>query len=348
MLPLMSGRWGVLALGTMLGWSTVGCGGASDTTDSSASGAGQGGGATAGSGGTATLGGSAGAATGAGAGQGGASGAPSSKACQGSYGPLTPLFTEASMFTVNGPSVTSDELLLFYSVGDNTVVELTQAVMFRQRASVADAFGPAQTLPELANVCLPNQHVNPDISEDGLTLYVTCTASMAIGLPEGPSQLRVARRNQRSASFVLDAEPVGSVLASAGLSADELTAYTGGEVWGTAPQLFTRAAKSEKFGEAKPVPGFTLPLNSPDISADGLTLFGAAPSATTTRQLVRRATRASVSENFGAPTELDFGLPDNTFGAPNVTPSCSLYVVMVAPPPGGGVSASSVQLARPQ
>lgn len=347
MLPLMRGSWGVLTLGAMLGCSTFGCGGESDTPNAATSGAGQGGGATAGSGGAATAGGAAGAATSAGTGQGGAGGAPGSKACQGSYGPLTLVFSEPS-FTVNGPSVTSDELLLFYSVGDKTVTEVKQAVMFRQRQSVTDPFGPGLPLPELANVCSPNQHVNPDISEDGLTLYVSCTASIDVGLPEGPSQLRVARRSDRSSSFVLDAEPVGSVFASAGLSADELTAYTGGEVWGTAPQLFTRTAKTEKFGEAKPVPGFTSPLNSPDISADGLTLFGAAPSASTTRQLVRRATRTSSAENFGEPTALDFGLPDNTFGAPNVTPSCSLYLVMVATPVAGGVSELSVQLARPQ
>ena len=67
----------------------------------------------------------------------------------------------------------------------------------------------------------------------------------------------------------------------------------------------------------------------------------------TSRQLVRRATRTSLTEDFSTPSELDFGLPDNTFGAPNVTPNCSLYMVVVVNLPAGG-SELSVQLARPQ
>jgi len=242
MLYGMRGSWGVFAMGATLGWFLAGCGGEGVTPGAAAGAAGQGGGATAGSGGSAGApgGGAAGTLSSAGAGQGGAAGSAAGKACQGSYGPLTPLFSEAAPLNINGPSVTSDELLIFYSLGDSSVPELTQTLRYRKRQSVAEAFGPSQSLPELANVCPPNQHVNPDISEDGLTLYVTCTPNVDVGLPEGPSQLRVARRNDRNSSFVLDAEPAGSVFASAGLSADELTAYSGGEVWGTAPQLFTR------------------------------------------------------------------------------------------------------------
>ena len=82
---------------------------------------------------------------------------------------------------------------------------------------------------------------NPDISEDGLTLYVTCTREMPAGMSEGVSLLRVARRPDRSSDFTLEAEPAGGVFGAAGISADELTAYTDGEFFGTAPQLFTRA-----------------------------------------------------------------------------------------------------------
>jgi len=306
----------------------------------------------AGSGGTASPsgGGAAGSPSGAGTtSQGGAGGTIGGKACQGNYGPLTPVFTEPSPYTINGPSVTADELQLFYSRGGDSGPDvLTQLLFYRTRTSTTEAFGGAQPLPELADVCMPEDHVNPDISEDGLTLYVTCTKRTELGLPEGTSQLRVARRKDRASPFVLDAEPVGAVFASAGLSADELTAYTGGEIWGTAPQLFSRSSKAEKFGANQPVPGFTSPLNSPDISADGLTLFGAAPPEPTVHQLVWRATRSSLSEDFGPASILDFGFPDNIFGAPNVVPSCSLYMVMIPAASSGMGSVTSVQVARPQ
>jgi hypothetical protein len=349
MLLDMRGSRGVVTLGAVLALMANGCGGDSETTGTPTSGAGQGGGATPGAGGSNnTPGGAAGTATSAGAAQGGTSGIVSGKACQGTYGPPTSLFSETSPFGINGPTVTADELQLFYSVSDNTTAALVESVVYRQRQSVGEAFGPSQTLPELANVCLSDQHVNPDISEDGLTLYVTCTAHVNFGLSEGPSALRVARRSDRSASFTLDAEPAGSVFASAGLSADELSAYSSGEISGTAPQKFTRASKTEKFGAAQPVPGFTTPLNSPDISADGLTLFGAAPSSLSGRQVLIRATRASVTQDFGPPSDLDFGMPTVTTGAPNVTPGCSLYFVMVTIPATGTGSELSVQLARPQ
>src|SRR6185503_15023561 len=121
--------------------------------------------------------------------------------------------------------------------------------------SRTEPFGPVEPLLELADVCGANPYVNPDVTDDGLTLYVTCTQDVELGLSEGVSPLRVAHRPDRNSAFTLETEPVGGVFASAGISADELTAYTDGEIFDTAPRMFTRASKTESFGEAQAVPG---------------------------------------------------------------------------------------------
>jgi hypothetical protein len=191
-------------------------------------------------------------------------------------------------------------------------------------------FGAVEALPELAGVCAANQRVNPDITDDGLTLYVTCTQDVASGTSEGMSPLRVARRADRGAAFTLAADPIGSVFASASISADELTAYSDGEIFNTAPQMFTRAATTANFGSAQPVPGVAAPLRSPDISNDGLVLFGSATAPGATGSAIHRAVRASKDAPFAALEALDLQLPAMSgVGAPTITPSCSLYAIVV-------------------
>jgi hypothetical protein len=157
-----------------------------------------------------------------------------------------------------------------------------------------------------------------------------------IGLPEGVSTLRVASRPDRASAFTLQAEPAGGVFASAGISADELTAYTDGEIYNTAPRMFTRTSKAESFGsEPQPIPGIDVPFNSPDISNDGLVLFGAARGVSGNGSTIFRALRNDAGGSFAAPLELNLQLlPIGSIGAPNITPSCTLY--MVSAPLGGG------------
>lgn len=264
----------------------------------------------------------------AGSGMGGSSVAgPGS--CHGAYGqPLLVLTVEPEAL-INGISLTADERELYYSRQKNSM----QEVVRHTRASAGDMFGAVEPLPALAGVCGDLPNVNPDISEDGLTLYVTCTAEMPPPMSEGVSPLRVARRPDRSSDFTLEAEPIGNVFASAGISADELTAYTDGEFFGTAPQMFTRATKAEAFGGPMEVPEIrNAGLRSPDISSDGLSLFGAVTIDEVAR--IARAHRETKGAAFSEPVQLDlaFDLPATPvplgLGAPNVTAGCLLYVIV--------------------
>jgi hypothetical protein len=333
----MCARGGAAILAVALGPLLTGCGGNTQrsgalATDSGIAAANQGGGGA--NGGSATaVGGSAAMAEAGSLSAGG--GAAPARGCTGGYDPPQLLFDEAPLFYLGSPSVTADELQIFYSQGVSANPGVEQTVVFRTRESQTEPFGPTQLLPELAEVCPPSHEYRyPDISEDGLTLYVTCSAVRA---SSGPSILRVSRRQAASGSFVLDPEPLGFVLPAAGLSADELTAYTSGEMGAAQPHLFARPSKNESFGPAQPVPGFATPLHSPDISADGLTLFGSLRVEGTPDTTLRRASRTSIAQDFGPPEELDFGMPMPKTGGPNVAPNCNLYFA---------TSVTTVQLAR--
>jgi hypothetical protein len=239
---------------------------------------------------------------------------------------------EDTGFQMNGISLTADELELYYSRGTSDGALLVQSIVRRKRSTTNEMFGAVEALPELAGVCAANQRVNPDVTDDGLTLYVTCTQDVESGMSEGMSPLRVAHRSDRSAAFTLAAEPIGSVFASASIAADELTAYSDGEIFNTAPQMFTRATKTASFGAAQPVPGVAVPLRSPDISNDGLVLFGGATPAGASGSAIHRAVRASKDAPFGALEALELQLPAMVgVGAPTITPSCSLYAIVVLP-----------------
>jgi hypothetical protein len=251
----------------------------------------------------------------------------------GVSGRAYPIFFEESGIQMNGISLTGDELELYYS--RNYAGSPISSVVRRRRATKTEAFSVPEYPQELADVCEPGERINPDVTEDGLALYVTCTQAVEIGTSEGVSTLRVARRTDRSSAFVLEPEPIGGVFASAGISADELTAYTDGEIFNTAPSLFTRASKTESFGEPQPVPGITEPLNSLDISHDGLALFGSATSAGAHGNVIFRVLRNEPSGPFGAPEQLDFELEQlvgaPAIGAPNITPGGTLYLIVAVP-----------------
>lgn len=262
------------------------------------------------------------------------------KSCTGPFATPQLVFTEATPFAVNGVSVTGDELEIYYSQRARAA-PYTELVVRRARAGLDAAFGAEEPLPALANVCDTGQRVNPDIAEDGLTLYVTCTVDVPTGQDEGFSPLKVAHRPDRQSAFTLDAQSAGGVFSSASLSPNELTAYTSGRFYNTPPQLFTRGSKSEQFGPNEPVPGFVTALNSPDIASDGLTIFGSVRPGVGAPQLVR-ATRTSPGGAFEAPVPLELGLL-GTVGAPNITPACALYFVFIA---DGGVHDNDVYVAR--
>ncbi len=317
--------------------SATGCGGGTnDTAPPTAGSAGM-------SSGGATTAGSGSDGSGTGGASGGTTAGGTPKSCTGQFAAATPLFVEDPTFYVNGVTATGDELELYYSQGVRAADTRYQQVVRRSRASAEAPFGPVQSLPELATVCEAGWRVNPDITDDGLTLYVTCTVDVPAGQDEGFSTLRVAHRPDRGSAFTLDAQAAGNVFASANLSADELIAYTDGEIFSTPTQMFKRASKSEPFGANANVPGLTLAFTSPDIGNDELAIFGSARAESDTTRSLFRATRKSRDVAFEAPAKLELGLT-GTFGAPNITPACNLYFVYIMT----GGSDSNVYVARQQ
>jgi hypothetical protein len=261
--------------------------------------------------------------------------AVASGACGGPYGAAAPFLQEdAPTFVISGISLTADELEIFYARNEAADPVTPPVVVRRSRANKDAMFGAIEPLTMLGGVCGTKLKVNPDISEDGLTLYVTCTDRVEDpSLSPGKSVLRVARRADRTSPFVLASEPVGDVYASAGLSADQLTAYTDGEFYDTPPRMFVRQSEHENFaGAGQTIPGITTPLRSPDISASGLQLFGAAVALGATVSSIHRFSRPSSDTPFGAPELLELGLPDPppSVGGANVTPSCALYLIGAA------------------
>jgi hypothetical protein len=250
---------------------------------------------------------------------------------------------ESEGITISGISLTADELELYYARRATSATGTVPEIVRRRRASKSEMFGSLEVLNGLAGVCAADHPLlNPDVTDDGLSLYVTCTQDAPLGASEGVSPLRVATRAARGAAFTLAPDPVGGVFASAGISADELTAYTDGEIFDTPPRMFTRGSKTESFGQPQAVAGIDTGLRSPDIASDGLALFGAAGIPGEGSGIVR-ALRSSRDQPFAAPVPLELGLmPTDAVGAPNVVPSCALYMIVLT-----STMPSSVYVAQP-
>lgn len=292
-----------------------------------------------------TISGGTGGVAAAGSSAGGSAGSTAlgSGSCLGQFGVAAPVVNEPMPVRINGVTVTADELEMYYARHE-AVDTVLPTIVRRTRASRSEAFGAVEVVAGLEGVCAEGMpRVNPDISEDGLTLYVTCTVDVPSGQDEGRSLLRVARRPDRASAFALEAAEIGQVYAAAGISADELTAYTDGPAFDTEPVSFKRTAKTGDFSQSVVDLGITTSFRSPDISADDLSLFGAANTGVESTIGIYRATRASKDMLFGAPQLLELGVPHPGIGAPNITPSCNLYFVVIVPAQG-----QAVYLAAPQ
>jgi hypothetical protein len=306
----------------------VGCGGPdAEPAASNAGGADAGGAAGISAGGAAGGSGGGASAVGGAANAGGGS-TTLAKPCEQGFGPAYPLLHEMDSI-IHGPSITADGLELYYAVAP--MMQEGQTLVRRRRSSTSELFGAVEQLPELAGACGDAEYRNPDIAENGLTLYVTCTARVEIGLPE-TTVLRVARRASREQAFTLEPEPGGPVFAAAAVSADELMAVSNGEIWDTEPRQFRRASRNEPFGTAEPIPGITEPLNSPDLSTDALVLVGSTRRVGFNQQ-ISWSRRASADADFSqpAPLELSYAreLEVTTLGAPNLGADCALYFVAI-------------------
>lgn len=230
-------------------------------------------------------------AAGSGDGSAGSGGKAPSIDCTGNFGAPRVVY-EPLVTRLFSPTLSADETELFVAIGDALSLQYYRST----RASKADAFGPGEPLPELDAACTTSGDRTIDLSSDGLTAYLVC-----YGQPEPSSnELRIARRSALGAPFVLDSKSYGRVGPSAAVAPGELTLLSSGlEISQDPPLTFERAATSEPFGEGVPIPGLEdTRLVTPDLSADGLSLFG------TVLNTVVLATRANVGDAFSAPNEV--------------------------------------------
>jgi hypothetical protein len=282
-------------------------------TAGSSSGGAQSGGAA--SGGSATGGNASGGAQTGGSGGGGAG-------CAGAFGAAELLFSVEPPMDLGGPSITADELELFYSL--DTGAGLATFVVTK-RAAVTDAFPAAAAVPGLAGCSTPFGTM--DISDDGLRLYYACWSDAAAMV-----SVEFADRTDRESAF-----EARGVLATMGgspaIDSAELTLYSGG-LNGGSPIMAERDIPSGAFGDAQGVPGLaTSTLGTPDLSPDGLVLFGAQAG------MLGFVTRADVTSPFGSFSPLP-GIAANS-GAPSISADCrTLYFAGRTNSGGRGVFAA--------
>lgn len=214
---------------------------------------------------------------------------------------------------LGGPSITEDELELFYSLDTGTGLA---SFVVTKRESVSAAFPAASPVPGVSGCSTPFGTM--DVSDDGLRLYYACWADSS-----APVSVEFADRPDRASAFT----PKGTVAMLGGspaIDSLELVLYSSG-LSGGAPLMAERESPLDEFGEATEIPGLaTSTLVTPDASPDGLQLFGAQTG------ILGFVSRPNVDAPFGAFTPVP-GLPDNS-GAPAISADCrSLYFVARTP-----------------
>lgn len=214
-----------------------------------------------------------------------------------------------------GPAVTGDELELYYA---ETVSGVGTRFMRSVRSSRSEPFLPGSPVDELTALCANESSTlyTLDLSHDGLRAYVTC------GPIGSPNPVYFAERADRSSPFQARGTR-GQAGTSVVVDPTELTLYSSGLDRGV-PLMATRASLDEPFGVLSEVPGFSgRVLLSPDISPDGLALYGAQSNR------LGVATRPSTSLPFDVFAELEQGSL-TAAGAPEISADCrTLYFLGV-------------------
>jgi hypothetical protein len=138
------------------------------------------------------------------------------------------------------------------------------------------------------------------------------------------------RRADRQSAFALAPQPLGTVGNSISISEDELELFavtSPGRVGYTV--VHRRESLDEPFGPGELVQGLGGPSSFPELSPDGLNLFGTAVGGD--ERLVV-ASRAVPSGPFSSPTSVGLPAPAAThlqFG-PTVSQACRLYYLSFA------------------
>jgi hypothetical protein len=240
--------------------------------------------------------------------------------CAGAWGTSSrELLRGGSGVQLMSPTLSPDELELFYStIDDLDVVNFRRSV----RSSKAAVFPEGTPVPELDAACpSPNGDRHMDLSADGLRAYFVCSAEPI--LTSGP--LRVARRSSIGGAFTVDTKSYGTVGPSVSIAKDELVAYSTTLTRPGPPLMFTRTDTSSTFAPGISIPGLeAADFSALDPSPDGLSLYGGLDSS------VQVASRAAVTGDYGAPTTVIAAPMDRAVGAPEVSQDCrSLYYIDV-------------------
>lgn len=323
-------RWllGIVGFGTVCGLAS-GCAGESENEPDAPKAA---------AGSPATTGGSSSGGSGAGGtstGTGGAvatGGASPMQRCEGSFGASQTLFDFKSDLG-SSLSVTADELEIFY-VHVNPTANTHDIAVLKRTAKSAAFSGPS-VVSELQAACAFEDYPALDVSDDGLRMYFTCL--------DGPAPLRFATRASRSAAWVVDADPIGTVGDSITVSGDELTAVGVRNLDSDArPDVHIRASVTQAFGVPIAVAGVDEIFSNPDLSYDGRVLFGVIRPPEGARlsfvplgdDLV--ATAAPSRVGMPAPATPPSGTVVDDY-TPTLTPDCrSIYFLRSAGPSGNG------------
>ncbi len=230
---------------------------------------------------------------------------PAAPDCTGIFGLGTVIVP--GVLAASSPAVTADELEIFLGDGPHFAVV--------RRSAVPAPFTARTALPELDAACASAGLANPqiDVSADGLRVYFTCSSAA--------SPVFVAHRADRRSAFVVDGTVADGVELLAVVD-DERAIYGAS---GGAPFRAIRAAIGEPFPTLHIVAELaTIQLTAPDLSPDGLTLYGSFAG-----HVVSYA-RPSASGTFGTtPTTLDLATAGEMVGSPEIAPSCrTLYFLL--------------------
>lgn len=213
----------------------------------------------------------------------------------GTFGAPTLLATLATGSEESNPSLTPDELTMYFS--SNRVGGQQRALWMTTRVSRADDFGPPTLVSELDSAV---DDRDPEIADDGLTIYWASTRM-------GNENLFFATRSAVTAPFVdqgmLSITGNGATTnLTPAVTADELTLLFGQN--GLEIALATRPNRTSSFTFQRLLSEVNAPQSdvAPAMSDDGLELFF--DSYRTGPDVIYRAERASTSDPFSAPIAL--------------------------------------------
>jgi len=230
------------------------------------------------------------------------------------------------------PSLTSDELTMFYIDSDSTMAESEDRVVYRTRAALNAPFSAIVPVPELFDVCdntvtLFSIHV----SRDGKRLYWVCTDR---GTLSSAADLHMATRADSMSPFQIAEGTFGRVGRSFSLSADELTLVSNStSASAIGPEIFRRSTPDAKFGTPMPALDVHVSLGWPELGPDGLSLYGVLEEQNAFRQIAG-ARRSSMTASFTGLTNM--GLPvapsETVYAGPTFSADCRrMYWVAVRP-----------------